>query len=86
MAKKEKQERVAVSLPRGTKYSAYVAVNGVAYNIPAKGTHEVPPEIAEELARSEWAEDMRDANNAAMLKAVRAEQEKTEAQLKARRV
>ncbi len=84
MARKN-NERVAVSLPRGTKYSAYVAVNGVAYNIPTKGTHEVPPEIAEELARSQRAEDLRDANNNAMLKAMRAEQEKTEAKIKARR-
>ena len=61
------EERVDVSLPRGTKYSAFVSVNGVAYNIPAKGTHKVPPEIAAELERSLRAEDIRDANSAAIL-------------------
>ena len=65
--KKENKDRVEVSLPRGTKYSAFVSVNGVAYNIPAKGTHEVPAEIAEELERSLRAEDIRDANSAALL-------------------
>lgn len=70
MAKKndtiEKKDRVPVSLPRGSKYSAFVSVNGIAYNIPAKGTHSVPPEIAEELERSMRAEDTRDQNSAAM--------------------
>ena len=61
--------RVAVSLPRGEKYSAFVSVNGIAYNIPAKGTHMVPPEIAEELARSQRAEDARDENSVAMQRA-----------------
>ena len=73
MAKKaiisENTDRVPVTLPRGTKYAAFVSVNGVAYNIPAKGTHEVPPEIAEELARSQRAEDVRDENSAAMQQA-----------------
>ena len=64
--KKNTEERVPVSMPRGTKYAAFVAVNGIAYNIPAKGTHEVPPEIAEELERSLHAEDVRDANSAAI--------------------
>ena len=71
MAKKEESvnnnERVEISLPRGTKYSAFVSVNGVAYNIPAKGSHAVPPEIAAEWERSLRAEDVRDANNAAIL-------------------
>lgn len=64
--KKSNSNRVEVSLPRGTKYSAFVSVNGVAYNIPSKGTHEVPPEIAEELERSLQAEDARDSRKAAM--------------------
>ena len=63
----ENNDRVEVSLPRGTKYSAFVSVNGVAYNIPAKGSHAVPPEIAAELERSLRAEDVRDANKAAIL-------------------
>ncbi len=63
--------RVPVTLPRGTKYSAFVSVNGVAYNVPAKGVQMVPPEIAEELERSLDAEETRDANKEAMLEQAR---------------
>lgn len=61
-----KKARVKVSLPRGTKNSLYVSVNGVAYLIPAKGEHEVPPEVAAELARAMDAEDRRDFNQEKM--------------------
>ena len=57
-------QRVRVELPRGTKYAKFVSVNGVGYLIPAKGAYEVPPEVAEELARSLDAEDKRDSNAA----------------------
>ena len=72
--KTNNSNRVKVSLPRGTKNAKYVAVNGVGYLIPAKGEHEVPPEVAEELARSLEAEDLRDNNQAEMQKAARAKQ------------
>lgn len=65
------KKRVRVELPRGTKYAQFVSVNGVGYLIPAKGACEVPPEVAEELARSQHAEDTRDSNAAA----IRAEQD-----------
>ena len=66
------KKRVRVSLPRGTKSAQYVGVNGVAYLIPAKGEHDVPAEVAAELARSQAAEDERDRNQAAMQNAAAA--------------
>jgi hypothetical protein len=64
--KSKEAGRVKVELPRGSKHDAFVAVNGVSYIIPKKGVHDVPPEIAEELYRSQRAEDAREDNSAAM--------------------
>ncbi len=58
--------RVNIELPRGSSQDALIAVNGVSYIVPRKGTHAVPPEIAEEFYRSLQAEDEREDNSAAM--------------------
>ncbi len=58
--------RVNIELPRGSSQDAFIAVNGVSYIVPRKGTHAVPPEIAEEFYRSLQAEDEREDNSAAM--------------------
>lgn len=60
MAKAKTTNRVAIEQPRGSE-DKFISVNGVSYIIPKKGRHEVPPEIAEEYARSQRAEDILDS-------------------------
>ena len=78
MARKVTQEtpdgRVNIELPRGSSQDAFIAVNGVSYIVPRKGTHAVPPEIAEEFYRAQRAEDDRDDNSAAMRETGKARQ------------
>ena len=63
----ETNSRPEIELPRGSREDKYIAVNGVAYIVPRKGKHAVPPEIAEEYYRSQRAEDAREENQSDML-------------------
>ena len=60
--------RVEIELPRGRNEDKYIAVNGVAYIVPKKGRHEVPPEIAAEYLRGLEAEDARFESQDVLLK------------------
>ena len=71
MARKTGQEeKVEVVLPRaGEKEdpNAFVSINGVGYRIGKGKRSQVPPEVAEELERSERARDVMDAHKAKRL-------------------
>ena len=73
MAKeKESSERIEIELPRGSGEDKFISVNGVAYIVPRKGRHAVPPEIAEEYERSLRAEDARDENQESLISKAKA--------------
>ena len=55
--------RVEVSVPRGGERedpNLFVGINGVSYLLPKGRRSSVPPEVAEEIARSERAREARD--------------------------
>ena len=55
----KKTDRVTVTLPRahkGEEPDLFVSINGKAYLVPKGETSEVPPEVAEEIARADKAE------------------------------
>ena len=55
--------RVEVAVPRGAERedpNLFVGINGVSYLLPRGRTSLVPPEVAEEIARSERARDALD--------------------------
>ena len=59
----ETGERVEVQIPRGGERedpNLFVGINGVSYLLPKGRTSLVPPEVAEEIARSERARDALD--------------------------
>ena len=57
------EKRVEVFIPRGADRedpNFFVGINGVSYLLPRGRTSLVPPEVAEEIARSERARDALD--------------------------
>lgn len=56
----KKLKRVSITVPRGDEKgdpNLFIAINGVNYLLPRGKTSQVPPEVAEEFARSERAKD-----------------------------
>ena len=62
--KKNNEDRVEVSVPRGADRedpNLFVGINGVNYLLPRGRKSSVPREVAAEIARSERARDALDA-------------------------
>ena len=72
MSKTTTNDRIEIELPRGSNEDKYIAVNGVAYIVPRKGRHPVPPEIAAEYQRSLDAEDAREESQDVLLSRAKA--------------
>ena len=74
MAKKSNGDRVKITLPRARKgedENLLVGINGVTYLIPKGKEVEVLPDVAEEIRRSQKADDLMHDRAEEMQKAAR---------------